>query len=200
VRPGKGERTRQAILDRAAARASERGLESLSLGALAEELSMSKSGLFAHFGSKEELQLATIERAREIFIAEVIDPALRVPQGVERLRALCDAWLSYVARAVFPGGCFSSTTTPEFANRPGVVRDRLVGLMEQWLRLLEDACKAAGRKHQFKQTLDPQRFAFELFALGDTASRYHGVLGAPGITAALQTIHEPIDDAASGSS
>jgi AcrR family transcriptional regulator len=87
----KGERTRQAILDRAAARASERGLDSLSLGALAEDLSMSKSGLFAHFGSKEELQLARIERARDIFVAEVIEPALRLPQGVERLRALCKA-------------------------------------------------------------------------------------------------------------
>jgi AcrR family transcriptional regulator len=198
-RPRKGERTRQAILDRAAARASERGLGSLSLGALAEELSMSKSGLFSHFGSREELQLATVERAREIFVAEVIEPALRVPQGVERLRALCDAWLSYVERGVFPGGCFFSTTTPEFANRPGIVHDRLVALMEQWLRLLEGACQAARRKQELRQTLDPRRFAFELFAIGDTASRYYGVLGPKGIKDALQTIHELIDEAASAS-
>jgi AcrR family transcriptional regulator len=112
----KGERTRQAILDRAAARASEHGLDSLSLGALAEELEMSKSGLFAHFGFKEELQLATVEHAREIFLTEVIEPALKLPQGIDRLRALCEAWVSYVERAVFPGGCFFSTTTPEFAN------------------------------------------------------------------------------------
>jgi AcrR family transcriptional regulator len=193
----KGAKTRQTIVERAAARALERGLDSHLLGALAEELSMSKSGIFAHFGSKEDLQLATIERAREIFVAEVIEPALRAPQGVERLRALCKAWLSYVERDVFPGGCFFSATIPEFAHRPGIIRDRLASFIEQWLKLLEDAIRAARRKHQRKRTVDSRRLAFELFAIGDTASRYHGVLGTNGIKTALQTVHDLIDGAAS---
>jgi AcrR family transcriptional regulator len=192
----KGERTRRAILDRAAARAAENGLESLSLGALADELAMSKSGLFAHFGSREELQLATVERARELFVAEVIEPALALPQGIERLRGLCEAWLSNVERAAFSGGgCFFSTTTTEFANRPGVVRDRLSSLLAQWFKLLEDASRAARRKGQLKPTVDPRRFAFELFAIGDTANRYHGLLRPAAIATARQTIRERIADA-----
>jgi AcrR family transcriptional regulator len=191
----KGERTRQAILNRAAARASERGLESLSLGALADELSMSKSGLFAHFGSKQELQLATIERAREIFFAEIIEPALELPSGVERLRALCEGWISYVDRGVFPGGCFFSTTGAEFANRPGVVRDRLTSLLSQWLELLERAARSARRKGEIRADIDPKRFAFELFAIGDTASRYQGVLGKTALprVAARRMMREHID-------
>jgi AcrR family transcriptional regulator len=193
----KGERTRQAILDRAAARASEHGLDSLSLGALAEELAMSKSGLFAHFGSKEELQLATVEHARQIFLVEVIEPALELPQGIERLRGLCEAWVSYVERAVFPGGCFFSTATPEFANRPGAVRDRLWFLAEQWLKLLENASRAGRRKGQFKQTVEPRRLAFELFAIGDTANRYHGLLGPAAIAMARRAFDDRITDASS---
>jgi AcrR family transcriptional regulator len=196
ARVPKGERTRQAILDRAAARASEHGLESLSLGKLANELVMSKSGLFAHFGSKEELQLATIERAREIFVSEVIEPTRGQRPGLEQLRALCEAWLSYVERGVFPGGCFFSATTSEFANRPGIVRDQLVALMELWLRLLEEAIRAGRRNGQIQRSVDPKRFAFELFAVGDTATRYHGVLGRAGVITARKAIRERIDSSA----
>jgi AcrR family transcriptional regulator len=192
----KGERTRQAILDRAAARASERGLESLSLGALADELEMSKSGLFAHFGSKEELQLATIERAREVFVAEIVEPALALPPGLERLRALCERWLSYIERPIFPGGCFFSTTTSEFADRPGVIHDRLSALMQQWLGLLEQAIRAARRKGELKQDVDPKRLAFELFALGDTAGRYHNALAGTGHNMTLKSMRERIKSAA----
>jgi AcrR family transcriptional regulator len=190
------ERTRRTILDRAVVRATERGLESLSLGGLADELAMSKSGLFAHFGSKEELQLATIERAREIFVVEVIEPGLELPTGLERLRGLCEAWLSYAEDGVLPGGCFFATTTSEFANRPGVVRDRLESLMQQWLGLLERAIRAARRKHQLEPQVDAKRLAFEVFAVGDTASCYHGIFGNTAIATARMAIRQQIDNAA----
>jgi AcrR family transcriptional regulator len=192
----KGERTRQAILEQAAARASELGLESLSLGTLAEDLEMSKSGLFAHFGSREELQLATIEYALGRFLEEVIDPVHEVPAGIEQLRGLCESWLSYVERGVFPGGCFFSTVTSEFSNRPGVVRDRLEWLMNQWLARLERAIRAGKSKGQIKPEINTKRFAFELFSIGDTASVYYGVFGSTGISNARRAISERIDDAA----
>src|SRR4051812_1048654 len=121
----KGERTRRAILETASALASQHGLDSLSMGGLADATGMSKSGLFAHFGSKEELQLATVEYAADVFTREVIDPARAAPRGVARLWALCDGFLSYLEREVFPGGCFFGATSSEFKNRPGPVRDRI---------------------------------------------------------------------------
>lgn len=177
ARGPKGERTRRAILDRSAALATQGGLESLSIGGLAEELGMSKSGLFAHFGSKEELQLATVERAREIFKDEVIEPTVELPEGMEHLRALCDRWLSYVEREVFPGGCFFSKTSSEFANRPGPVKDRLAVLLNQWLRLIEKAARGAQRAGEMERDIDPARLAFELIAIAETASRNERLLG-----------------------
>src|SRR5688572_24994207 len=102
----KGQRTRAGILDRAVNLASVEGLEGVTIGRLADELSMSKSGLFAHFGSKEELQLATVEAARDRFVEEVVRPALGAPRGYPRLMAICSSWLDYVRREVFAGGCF----------------------------------------------------------------------------------------------
>src|SRR5207248_10821242 len=101
----KGERTRQHILERAIDVASVEGLEGLTIGRLAEELEMSKSGLFAHFGSKEELQLATIDAAKQRYIDEIFRGAIRAPRGYPRLVAICRAWLAYLKRGVFPGGC-----------------------------------------------------------------------------------------------
>lgn len=197
VRVSKGERTRQAILDRAAARASEQGLDSLTLGGLADELAMSKSGLFAHFGSRQELQLATIEHAQKIFFAEIIEPALELPSGLERLRALCEGWLSYVDRGVFPGGCFFSRTGPEFANRPGVVRDRLYSSLGEWLALLERNIGSGKRRGEIRGDVHPKRLAFELFAIGDTASRYHSVFGRDALprVAARAMMRDHIDSA-----
>jgi AcrR family transcriptional regulator len=191
----KGERTRQAILDVAAARASEIGLDALSLGGLADELEMSKSGLFAHFGSREELQLATIEHAREIFAAEVVAPVEGMPAGLEQLRALCDSWLSYVERGVFPGGCFFSTVTPEFSNRPGVVRDRLAELMDNWLERLERAIRAGRRRGEISPNESPKRLSFEIFSIGDAASRYYGILGPSALQTARDAINDRIDAA-----
>src|SRR5215210_5002290 len=136
ARRAHGERTRQAILEAAMHIASEEGLEGLTIGRLAAELSMSKSGLFAHFGSKEELQLATVEAAREVFVREVIRPAFEAPKGLARLWRLCDVWLGYVRREVFRGGCFFAAAAAEFDGRPGPVRDRVAAIMREWLAVL----------------------------------------------------------------
>src|SRR3954470_20880844 len=118
-------RTRAAILDRAVNLASTPGLEGLTIGRLAAELEMSKSGLFGHFGSKEELQLATIEEASTRFVSEVIQPTLAEPEGVPRLRALGERCLDYLKRGVFAGGCFFAAASIEFDDRPGPVGDRV---------------------------------------------------------------------------
>src|ERR1043165_8201115 len=134
-RKAPGERTRRAILETAVHIASAEGLEGLTIGRLALELSMSKSGLFAHFGSKEDLQVATVEAARAIFIREVIKPAFESAQGLLRLWKLCDIWLAHVQSGVFRGGCFFAAAAAEFDSRPGPVRDRIAEIMKEWLPL-----------------------------------------------------------------
>ena len=118
-----GLRSREAILREAARLATVEGIEGLSLGRLADAVGMSKSGLFAHFRSKEELQLATIETADAIFQAEVVNPALAAAPGIARLRALCEAFLDHLERGVFPGGCFFASVAAEIDTHPGPVRD-----------------------------------------------------------------------------
>lgn len=185
--PRKGARTRRAILERAAALATLHGLEQLSIGMLAEDLGMSKSGLFAHFGSKEELQLATVEHARDVYVAEVIAPALARPRE-ERLDALLEAWLSYARRCVFPGGCFFAAASTEFAGRSGPVRARVVELMDEWVRLLERAAAHAGAR-------DASALAFELFALMHHANWSYQVFGdAQAFDVAAAAIEERLRD------
>src|SRR5262249_53537201 len=123
-----GERSRQAILRGAANLATIDGLRGLSIGALATHIGMSKSGLFAHFGSKEELQLATVQTAREIFDAEIVDPAQAIADPLERLHAVCEGFLSYVERRVFPGGCFFASATAELDTYPGPVKDAVASV------------------------------------------------------------------------
>src|SRR5213082_686093 len=122
----RGMRTRQSILVHAARVGSAEGLEAVSLQRLAGDLGISKSGLFAHFGSKEELHLATVDEAARIFTDEVMRPGLASPAGVGRIWALCEAYLSYVERDVFPGGCFFEAALAEFDSRPGPVRERIL--------------------------------------------------------------------------
>src|SRR5262252_8286292 len=128
-----GERSRQAILRGAANLATIDGLRGLSIGALAAHIGMSKSGLFAHFGSKEELQLATVETAREIFDAEIVEPTQAIDDPLERLQALCDGFLSHVERRVFPGGCFFASTTAELDTHPGPVNDAVASVQQHWI-------------------------------------------------------------------
>ena len=122
-----GERTRGAILRAATALATVDGLEGLSIGNLAAAIGMSKSGLYAHFGSKQELQLATVDEAERIFDTEVVQPALAARPGVGQLAATCEAFLDYVERRVFPGGCFFAATALEMGTRPGPVKEAVAG-------------------------------------------------------------------------
>ena len=165
----KSQRTRLAILDMAAAQASEQGLESLSIGGLAARIGMSKSGLFAHFGSKEELQLATVDHAADIFVREVITPGHSAPRGVARIWALLDAHIDYIEREVFAGGCFFSTTSMEFKDRPGPVRDRIVEQVARWHSHVEHAVEQAQELGEVAADIDPRRVAFELNAFVQSA-------------------------------
>lgn len=161
----KGERTRKSILDRAVDLASIEGLQGLTIGRLAEELKMSKSGLFAHFGSKEELQLATVEVAAERFIHEIFTSAIQQPRGFPRLLAICELWLSYMRGGVFPGGCFFAAASFEFDSRPGPVQDRIRVLMNDWIGALERAIRMAQDENHLRADVDPEQLAFELNSL-----------------------------------
>ncbi len=154
----KGEATRAAILDRAVDLASAEGLEGLTIGRLAAELEMSKSGLFAHFGSKRELQLATIAAAAQRFRVAVIDPALGAADGAPRLRAMGDSYLAYLSSGPYSGGCFWAATSAEYDDRPGPVRDAIVAALDVWLGELERQARIAG-------AAEPGRLAFELYAV-----------------------------------
>jgi AcrR family transcriptional regulator len=161
----RGQKTREAILERAVQIASVEGLEGLTIGRLANELEVSKSGLFAHFGSKTELQLATVDAAREIFIEEVIWGS-REGTGVGRLLALTDAWLSYLEGDAFSGGCFFAAASIEFDGRPGPVRDRIASVMAEWLLALDAAIQDAQDAGELSRDIDSEQLAFEINSLG----------------------------------
>ena len=165
-----GRRTRHDILRMAVDIASAEGLEGLTIGRLAKELNMSKSGLFAHFGSKEELQIATVETARDIFIEEIIDPAAGTERGIERLRVLLEFWLSYVERSVFRGGCFFAAASLEFDSREGPVRTLIAALTKAWLDLLIDEFEQARKKEQIGPSAEANQVVFELHALVQEAN------------------------------
>jgi AcrR family transcriptional regulator len=158
VARGKGADTRAAILARALDLASVEGLDGLTIGRLAAELQMSKSGVFAHFGSKQELQLATIGAAAERFRSAVIDPALSAADGAPRLRAMAEAYLGHLQGSDYPGGCFWAATSAEYDDRPGPVRDAIAAALDSWLGELERQARLAG-------AADPGRLAFELYAV-----------------------------------
>jgi AcrR family transcriptional regulator len=152
----KGEQTRAAILERAVDLASAEGLEGLTIGRLAAELRMSKSGLFAHFGSKQELQLATVGAAAERFYRGVIEPAMSTPEGAPRLLALGESYLAHLD--LYEGGCFWGATSAEYDDRPGPVRDAIAAALDAWLAELERQAEVAGVEH-------PKLLAFELYAV-----------------------------------
>ena len=159
-----GIRARRAILEEAARLATVEGLDGLSLARLAEQGGMSKSGLFAHFGSKEELQLATVETATEIFDRFVVQPAAAAPNGLARLRALLDGFLRHVEVAVFPGGCFFASVAMELDTRSGPVRDSAFAVVEQWTGALEAAVRDAQADGALDRRVDPHQLVFELDA------------------------------------
>ena len=158
-----GERSRRLILGQAARLATLEGLEGLSIGRLAEATGMPKSSVYVLFGSKEELQLATIDAARSSFLEEVVTPALRaVPPGRERLETLCEGFLGYVQRRVFPGGCFFVATAAELGARRGRVHDRVAAYQREWRDLVEATAREAG---ELGDGADPAQLAFELSAI-----------------------------------
>ena len=159
-----GERSRAAILREAAQLATVEGIEGLSIGRLAREVGMSKSGLIAHFGSKQELQLATIEKASAIFNEQVVEPALAEPTGLGRLEALAERFLGHVEDRVFPGGCFFASVAMEMDTHPGPVRDEALRFAEEWGRLLEAAARDAQSDGALDEAEDAEQLAFELDA------------------------------------
>lgn len=161
----RGKRSRTAILESAARLATVEGLEGLSLGRLADVLGMSKSGLYAHFGSKEELQLATIETAVEIYNREIVEPAFAIPPGVARVLGLCDAFFDFVGSGDFPGGCFFVYTSVDPANRREPIRRRLADEQRAWLALIEELILEAVAGGQLPVSTDAKRLAFELDAI-----------------------------------
>jgi AcrR family transcriptional regulator len=190
-------RTRAAIVHRAADLASVEGLEGLTIGRLATDVKMSKAGVLAHFGTKEDLQLATLEAAFGVYAREVWEPARDVTPGRARLLAIADAWLDYLGRDVFPGGCFVTAASCEFDDRPGRVRDALSAAYRRWLELLADEARIAVRAGELPRGTDPQDVAFGLNAIamgvnqarhlfGDEAAAERGrramraLLGGPG--------------------
>jgi AcrR family transcriptional regulator len=145
--------------------ASIEGLEGLTIGRLADELKMSKSGLFAHFGSKEDLQLATVAMARQIFLEYVVLPALGEPSGMPRLWRLCDRWLGHVEDRIFAGGCFFTAASFEFDSRPGPVRNAIVEAMHTWLNTLTRAVEEAKKAGHINPGVDSAQFAFEIYSM-----------------------------------
>ena len=160
----RGDRTRRAILAQAVDLASVEGLDGLSIGRLAAQLGVSKSGLFAHFGSKQELQLETIDAAAELFEAHVWAAVSDVEPGLPRLIALLDSWLGYFGRDVFSGGCFFANVEHEFDSRPGPIRDRIAEHKQRWIDALEAHVRAAQRRGQLSVDIEPRQLAFELDA------------------------------------
>lgn len=163
--PSKGQASRAAILLTAAKLATTRGLDGLSIGDLAAEVGMSKSGLYAHFKSKEELELATIETAAMIFDQEVLQPATQAHAGTERLAALVDAFLSHLERRVFPGGCFFASVASELDTRPGPARDRVAQVLDQWQSLLRQCILDAQASGEVDPQAEVAQAVFEIQAM-----------------------------------
>jgi len=159
-----GERSRSAILREAAKLATVEGLAGLSIGRLADAVGMSKSGLFAHFGSKQELQLATIETAGAVFEELVVAPGLAEPTGIGRLRALAERFLRHVEDGVYPGGCFFASVAAEMDTHPGPVRDQAIASGAEWFQQLEQAARDAQSENAIDPSEDPVQLAFELDA------------------------------------
>ncbi len=138
------------------------GLEGLSIGNLAHALDMSKSGIYAHFGSKQDLQLATVDEAARIFTAEIIEPARAAPIGLAQLITLCDAFFDYLARRTFPGGCFFAGAVLEMGTRPGPVKDQVAAFQSGFTTLIREFIVAALERHELPDDEDPDELTFEL--------------------------------------
>jgi AcrR family transcriptional regulator len=178
-RRARGMRSRAAVLERSVQMASRDGLEGLTIGALAADLEVHKSNVFALFGSKEELQLATLVGARAILIEQVIAPALASDEGRPRLLAIGDAWCEYLGSDVFLGGCFLAAASTEMDGRPGPVRDAVASVMREWIAVLSTNIEAAIGAGDLAADLDVAAMAFRLNALGMAANWQRQLLDDP---------------------
>ncbi|HZX56073.1 MAG TPA: TetR/AcrR family transcriptional regulator [Ilumatobacteraceae bacterium] len=156
-----GVRTREAIVREAVSLATVEGLEGLSIGNLASALDMSKSGIYAHFGSKQDLQLATVDEAARIFQTQVIEPALAAPPGLGQLIAVCDAFFDYLARRTFPGGCFFASAVLEMGSRPGPVKEEIAAFQTGFTAVIRQFAVTALERGELDNE-DPDSLAFEL--------------------------------------
>ena len=172
----KGAATRELILDRAYAMACRAGVEGLSIGGLAGEVGMSKSGVFAHFGSREDLQLAVLDSAGRRFVEHVMVPALQAPRGVPRLRRLMERWFDW-SRHADDGGCIFLAAANEYDDRPGALRDRVVAQLERWRSELARAATLAVGTGELDAATDVEQLAFELYALALVVHHDAGLRG-----------------------
>lgn len=178
----RGNQTRRTVLDRTVSIASVDGLEGLSLGKIAADLGLSKSGVFALFGSKEDLQLATVRAAVDVFVDRVVRPVHAEPDGLAKVWRVCERWLDYSGRRVFPGGCFFYSVSAEFDARPGPVRDEIAKVRADWTRYIErvlDEARLAGGFRDAADAADVPQLAFELIALMELANAHSVLHGDP---------------------
>ena len=190
-----GERSRQRILETAARLATVEGIDGLSIGRLAQATGMSKSGLFAHFASKAELQLAAIDTAKSIFLADVVAPAEKEPPGLARLERLCERMLSHIDRRVFPGGCFFAVVGSEQAGKPGPVLDRVVEVGNEWVARLAEAAQEAQERGELDVAIKPEQLAFELNAYLQMADLVFQLGDPDGIGRGRAAIRTRLDNA-----
>jgi len=174
-KPSKGEQTRVAILDEALKIARRLGLEGLTIGTLADATGMSKSGLFAHFGSREGLQLAVLEHGARQYGEQVLMPALKIDRGLPRLRALFERWLDWTLQTATPGGCIMISTAHEYDDRPGPIRDAAVEMQRRGIGVSERAVRLAIEEGHLQTDTDPEQIAFEMLGIV-LASHNHGRL------------------------
>ncbi len=176
---GKGERTRAAVVDRALSLSSQLGLDALTIGGLAREVGLSKSGLFAHFDSKEDLQLQVLEEAVDRFIRLVVRPAFAEPRGEPRIRALFDRWMEWATADFLPGGCPFVSLANELDDRPGTLRDFLVAAQAEWLETLAKAARLAAETGHFRPDLDDEQFSYDFYAIMLAFNHFRQLLRDP---------------------
>lgn len=175
----KGDETRAAILERGVAEASRLGLAGLTIGNLAREVGLSKSGLFAHFGSREDLELAVLAAGVDRFVARVVAPAFRAPRGLPRIAALFEGWLAWAQGPELPGGCLFIGLANELDDRPGPLRDRLVAYQRDWIETLATAARIAVAEGHFRADLDCEQFAYDFYSIELAYHHFHRLLDDP---------------------
>ena len=175
--PTKGEQTRTAILDEALDIASKLGLEGLTIGSLADATGMSKSGLFAHFGSREELQLAVLEHAAQLYGEKVFVPVLKIERGLPRLRALFERWLDWTIESGLPGGCIMISTAIEYDDRPGPIRDAAIENQHRGNAITQKAVRLAIEEGHLMPGTEPEQISFEMLGIVLASHNHRRLLG-----------------------